>query len=200
VQNYAFRDIHNNEISTIMLQLKDLVIKHGLKVPTHFFLLIRATVTIEGVVKQLDPDLDLSKMIRPFLIKLVAKHYNPIQFGRRIFNSIYEMGMYMEDFPRDIKNAMRKINTGEIKVDLRHKGIDPLVHTINRVSKQLVSAVLIASLVIGSSQMIIHHVHPLWGQSSALGVIGFVVAGIIGLGMLRDLRRGDHDDWNGWKE
>ncbi|NBS67712.1 hypothetical protein EBT31_02210 [bacterium] len=49
-----------------------------------------------------------------------------------------------EEFPRDLKNAMRKINAGEIKVDLRHKGIDPLVHTINRVTKQLVSAVIVA--------------------------------------------------------
>jgi ubiquinone biosynthesis protein len=200
VQNYTYRDLASNEISTIMLELKDLVIKHGLKVPTHFFLLIRATVTIEGVIRQLDPTIDLSKMIRPFLIKLVAKHYNPVLFGKRIFNSIYEMGLYLEDFPRDIKNAMRKINTGEIKVDLRHKGIDPLVHTINRVSKQLVSALLIASLIIGSSQMIIHNVHPLWGESSALGICGYILAGFLGIGMTRDLRKGDHDEWDGWRE
>lgn len=199
VQNYSFRDLHQNELSTIMLELKDLVIKHGLKVPTHFFLLIRSMVTIEGVIRQLDSQLDLLKIIRPFLLRLVAKHYNPIQFGKRIFNSIYELGMYLEDFPRDLKNAMRKINTGEIKVDLRHKGIDPLVHTINRISKQIISAVIIAGLIIGSSQLIIHKVHPMWGETSSLGIIGLILAGILGIGMLKDLRRGDHDEWSGWK-
>ena len=138
--------------------------------------------------------------MKPFLIKLVAKHYNPVQFLKRTVNSVYELGMYMEDFPRDLKNAMRKINTGEIKVDLRHKGIDPLIHTINRISKQIISALLITGLIIGSSQMIIHNVHPLWGESSAMGVIGLIIAGLIGLGMLRDLRRGDHDEWSGWSE
>jgi ubiquinone biosynthesis protein len=157
-------------------------------------------VTIEGVIRQLDPGLDLQKLMRPFIVKLVARHYNPVQFVKRTVNSIYELGMYMEEFPRDLKNAMRKINTGEIKVDLRHKGIDPLVHTINRVSKQLISAVLVAGLLIGSSQMVIHKVEPLWGGSSAMGVSGFILAGLIGLGMLRDLRRGDHDEWNGWKD
>lgn len=199
VQNYSFRDLHQNELSTIMLELKDLVIKHGLKVPTHFFLLIRSMVTIEGVIRQLDPKLDLLKVIRPFLLRLAAKHYNPVQFGKRIFNSIYELGMYLEDFPRDLKNAMRKINSGEIKVDLRHKGIDPLVHTINRISKQIITAVIIAGLLIGSSQLIIHKVHPLWGNSSSWGVIGLILSGILGLGMLRDLRRGDHDEWTGWR-
>jgi len=200
VQNYAYHDVNQNEMSTMMLQLKDLIIKHGLKVPTHFFLLIRSMVTIEGVIRQLDPDLDLTKIIKPFLIKLVAKHYDPIQFVKRTFNSVYELGMYMEEFPRDLKNAMRKINSGEIKVDLRHKGIDPLIHTINRISKQIISAVLITGLVIGGSQLIIHKVHPLWGDTSAVGATALILAALLGLGMLKDLRKGDHDSWAGWRE
>ena len=200
VQNYSYKNLRSNELSTMMLEIKDIIVNHGLKVPTHFFLLIRSVISIEGVIRQLDPDLDLTKMARPYLIKLVAKHYNPVQFARRVFNSVYEMGMYMEDFPRDLKNAMRRINTGEIQVDLRHKGIDPLVHTINRVTKQLVSAIIIAALIIGSSLLIIKEVHPLWGNTSAFGILGVALAFIIGLGMLYNLKQGDHDNWSGWKD
>lgn len=200
VQNYAFRSIHANEMSTILLQLKDIIIKHGLKVPTHFFLLARSMAIIEGVIHNLDPELDLETLIRPYLIRTIAKHYDPIQFGKRILNSVYEMGMYMEDFPRDLKNAIRKINSGEVKVDLRHKGIDPLVHTINRVTKQIVSAVILSGLVIGSSLLVVNKVHPLWGDTSVFGIIGFIVSGIVLLGMMKDLRKGDHDDWTGWED
>lgn len=201
VQNYSIQDtIHSNEMSTVLMELKDIIVKHGLKVPTHFFLLARSMVTIEGVIRNLDPMLDLTKMVRPFLIRTIAKHYDPIQFGKRILNSVYEMGMYMEDFPRDLKNAIRKINTGEIKVDLRHKGIDPLVHTINRVTRQIISAVILSGIVIGSSLLLVNKVQPLWGQSSALGIIGLIVGGIILLGMMKDLRKGDHDEWAGWED
>lgn len=200
VQNYAFRSIHTNEMSTVLLQLKDIIIKHGLKVPTHFFLLARSMAIIEGVIHNLDPELDLENLIRPYLIRTIAKHYNPIQFGKRLLNSVYEMGMYMEDFPRDLKNAIRKINTGEIKVDLRHKGIDPLVHTINRVTRQIVSAVILSGVLIGSSLLLVNKVSPLWKQTSALGIIGLIVGAVILIGMLKDLRKGDHDEWSGWQE
>lgn len=201
VQNYSIQDtIHSNEMSTILLELKDIVVKHGLKVPTHFFLIARSMVTIEGVIRNLDPELDLTKMVRPFLVRTVARHYDPIQFGKRVLNSVYEMGMYMEDFPRDLKNAIRKINTGEIKVDLRHKGIDPLVHTINRVTRQLISAVILSGLLIGSSLLLVNKVHPLWGDTSALGIIGLIIGGIVLLGMMKDLRQGDHDAWSGWDD
>ncbi|TAL57176.1 MAG: hypothetical protein EPN85_14435 [Bacteroidetes bacterium] len=201
VQNYSIQDtIHSNEMSTILLELKDIIIKHGLKVPTHFFLLARSMVTVEGVIRSLDPELNLTKMVRPFLVRTIARHYDPIQFGKRILNSVYEMGMYMEDFPRDLKNAIRKINTGEIKVDLRHKGIDPLVHTINRVTRQIISAIILSGILIGSSLLLVNKVSPLWRETSALGIIGLIIGGIVLMGMMKDLRKGDHDEWSGWED
>lgn len=200
VQNYSFKSIHTNEMSTVLLELKDIIVKHGLKVPTHFFLLGRSMVTIEGVIHSLDPDLNLETILRPYLLRTIAKKYNPVKFSASILNSIYEMGMYMEEFPRDLKNAIRKINTGEIKVDLRHKGIDPLVHTINRVSRQIISAVILSGIVIGSSLLLVNNVRPLWGETSALGIAGLIIGGIILIGMMRDLRKGDHDEWKGWDD
>ncbi|MES2837594.1 MAG: AarF/ABC1/UbiB kinase family protein [Bacteroidota bacterium] len=201
VQNYSVQEsMKENEISTILLQLKDVIVKHKLKVPTHFFMLARSIVSIEGVIHQLDPNLNLTKLMQPYLLRTIANQYSPIKFTKGILSSIYEMGTYMEEFPRDLKNAIRKINTGEIKVDLRHKGIDPLVHTVHRVTKQLISAILIASLIIGSSLLLVYKVPPLWGNSSGLGVFGLIIAGLLAIGLINNLRRGDHDDWSGWEE
>lgn len=201
VQNYSVQEsMKENEISTILLQLKDVIVKHKLKVPTHFFMLARSIVSIEGVIHQLDPDLNLTKLMQPYLLRTIANQYSPIKFTKGILSSIYEMGTYMEEFPRDLKNAIRKINTGEIKVDLRHKGIDPLVHTVHRVTKQLISAILIAALIIGSSLLLVYKVPPLWGNSSGLGVFGLIIAGLLAIGLINNLRRGDHDDWSGWEE
>lgn len=200
VQNFSVQTIHQNEMSTILLELKDIIVMHGIKVPTHFFLLARSMVIIEGVLVQLDPEIDLAKIVRPYLIRSIAMQYDPIKFTKRILNSVYEMGMYMEEFPRDIKNAIRKINAGEIKVDLRHKGIDPLVHTINRISRQVITSVIIAALIVGSTLMIISKVHPYWGDTSAYGIIGLILAGYLTLRILSDLKKGDHDEWTGWNE
>lgn len=201
VQNYAIQEtMSENEISTILLSLKDIIVKHKLKVPSHFFMLARSVVSIEGVIRQLDPELDLVKLMQPYLLRTLANQYSPMKFAKGILSSIYEMGTYMEEFPRDFKNAIRKINTGEIKVDLRHKGIDPIVHTIHRVTKQLISAVIIAALIVGSSLMIVYKVPPFWKDTSAMGIVGLSIAAIIAYGLISNIRRGDHDDWSGWEE
>ncbi len=191
VESNSVRNIHSNEMSTLLLELRDIIIKHGLKVPTHFFLLARSLVAVESVIHGLDPDLDLTRKAKPYFIRTLAKKYDPIKFGRGLLNSVYEMGIYMEEFPRDFKNAIRKINTGEIKVDLHHKGVDPLVHSINRASKQLISAMIIAALIVGSALLMVSEDEGQWGTISNMGVVGLVIAGILVLGLMNDLRKGD---------
>ncbi len=195
IEKHYVRSVHKNEMSTIMLELKNIVIAHGLKVPTHFFLFARSLVTIEGVIQKLNPELDQLALVQPYLLRVMSKKFNPIKIGEKVFNSIYELGGYMEEFPRDIKNAIRKINSGQIKVDLTHKGIDHMVHTIQRITKQLITAFIIAALIIASSLFIIYDITPLWRGVSVIGIICIIIISMLALGMIIDLRKRDYDNW-----
>lgn len=193
LEKYYVRDVHENEMSTILLELKDIIIGHGLKVPTYFFLFARSLVTIEGVVGKLDPDFEQFEIVKPYLKHSATKKYNPLKMGNKIINSIVELTDYMEEFPFDLKNAMQRINSGQVKVDLTHKGIDPMVHTLQRITKQLITAFIMVALIISASLFIIFEIHPLFKGISILGVSSFFLAGILGLKMLSNISKGDYD-------
>lgn len=200
VCNYSVISIHQNEMSTVLLQLKDIIVRYDLKVPAHFFLLARSMVTIEGLISNLDPEIDMLEIARPYLRSAIARKLNPFKLGMKVLNGLYEMANYMEEFPNDLRNAVRKINTGKINVNLNHQGIDPLVHTFNRITKQLATSLVIAALLVGSALFIIHKVGPFWFGYSRYGVIGIICGIILSYGMIRNITKGDHDDWSGWKE
>ena len=195
VEKTYVRKVHKNEMSTILIDLKDIIIKHGLKVPTHFYLFARSLVTLEGVIQKLDRELEQFDIAQPFLVKNLSRNFNLVKIGEKVVNSIYEMSNYMEYFPRDLKNAVRKINSGHIKVDLTHKGIDHIVHTFQRITRQLIAAFIIAALIIGSTLFVLVNATPLWRGISVIGIIGFLIALIIGFGMVRDILKKDYDNW-----
>lgn len=199
VNSYSVTVLHKNEMSTVLMSLRDIIVNHGLRVPSHFFLLARSMVTVEGVIHHLDPDLDLLDLAKPYMMKIIRKKLNPLAWGKKIFNTMYEFGAHMEDFPRDLKNAVRRINSGQLNVSLNHQGIDPMVHTVNRVTKQIVSAVLVSGFLIAGILLIINDIGPKWRDYSAFGIVAVIVALVIVLGMLRDIWKGDHDEWKGWK-
>ena len=193
VEKYYVREIHENEMSTILLDLKDIIIAHGLKVPTYFFLFARSLVTLEGVIDKLDPKLEQFEIVKPYLRTNVAKKYNPIKMGKKVVNSIVEITDYMEEFPSDLKNAIRKINSGQVKVDLTHKGMDPMIHTLQRITKQLIAAVTMVALIVGASLFISFEIGSLWNGISVIGILSFTLALILGFGMLRNIKKGDYD-------
>jgi ubiquinone biosynthesis protein len=193
VEKYYVRDIHENEMSTVLLELKDIIIAHGLKVPTYFFLFARSLVTVEGVINKLDANLEQFEIAKPYLRTSITKKYNPIKMGKKVANSIVELADYMEEFPSDLKNAIRKINSGQIKVDLTHKGIDPMVHTLQRITKQLITTFIMVALIIGAALLIVFEIHPLWKSISVLGILSFIIAVILGFGVLKNINKGDYD-------
>jgi len=193
VEKYYVREVHENEMSTILLDLKDIIIAHGLKVPTYFFLFARSLVTLEGVIAKLDPKLEQFEIVKPYLRTSVARKYNPLKMGKKVVNSIVEITDYMEEFPSDLKNAIRKINSGQVKVDLTHKGIDPMVHTLQRITKQIIAAFIMVALIIGASLFIVFQINPLWNGISVLGLASFALAVILGFGMISNIRKGDYD-------
>ena len=193
VEKYYVRKIHDNEMSTILLELKDIIIAHGLKVPTYFFLFARSLVTIEGVIEKLDPNLEQFEIVTTYLIKSASQKYNPLIIGKKVANSLLELTNYMEEFPSDLKNAIRKINSGQIKVDLTHQGIDPMVHTLQRITKQLITAAIMVALIVSASLFIIFEIEPLLNGISILGMTSFTLAVILGFGMLSNIKKGDYD-------
>jgi ubiquinone biosynthesis protein len=193
VEKYYVRDIQENELSTILLELKDIIIVHGLKVPTYFFLFARSLVTLEGVIDKLDPNLEQFEIVRPYLRKSATQKYNPLVMGKKVINSIVEFTNYMEEFPSDLKNAIQKINSGKVKVDLTHKGIDPMVHTLQRITKQLITAFIMVALIVSAALFIIFEIHPLWKGISVIGMTSFTLAVFLGFGMLKNIKKGDYD-------
>lgn len=193
LEKYYVRDIQENEMSTILLDLKDIIMTHGLTVPTYFFLFARSLVTLEGVISKLDPTLEQFDIVKPYLRANVTRKFNPIKMGEKVVNSVIELTDYMEEFPSDLKNAIRKINTGQVKVHLTHKGMDPMVHTLQRITKQLIAAFIMVALIVGASLFIIFKIDPLWKGISVIGMTSFIIAVIIGFGMLKNIKKGDYD-------
>ena len=50
-------------------------------------------MTIEGVVRNLDPELDMLEVARPYLIKTISKKLNPLHVGKRMLNGLFEYSM-----------------------------------------------------------------------------------------------------------
>ena len=116
--------------------------------------------------------------------ELISRFRNPSYVAARTARRLAQSDTYAE-YPRQIHNVLNELKDGEIEVVFRHRGLDDLISKVDILANRLVFAFLIAALIIGSSLL------GIFGESDVrllgvniFGLIGFVIAALLGLALL----------------
>jgi len=150
--------------------------RHNLELAPRFSLLLKALATIEVVGKHLDPKMDMTPVIQPYVENLILSRYKPAQLLKEIQLHASGYLRLSRQAPADIAHLLRQLRSGKTKIHLHHEHLDQLASTIDRSSKRNAVAVVTAALIVGSS-LLISTESPL----AKLGIFGFITAGLLGI-------------------
>jgi len=185
-----FIDLHFNrplkelDLGKLLHQLLDLVAKHRLSVPPDLFLMIKALSTVEGLGRLLNPDLDVAEQAAPFVKRIQMDRLNPKRIAGDFFDSGTELLNLIKEIPGEVRKILKQAREGKIKIEFEHRGLEPMLSTFDRVSNRIVFAIVLASLIIGSSLIVLSGLPPKWHEIPIIGLAGFTVAGIMGFWLL----------------
>ena len=84
---------------------------------------------------------------------------------------------------------MDKLNRGELNVHFQHENLGDLRRTLDNASNRLTLGLIIAAMIIGSSMIITTGVKPFLFGYPALGIIGYLVSGVLGLWLVFNILR-----------
>ena len=189
VNQYAYIPLKEIKIGEFLNKLFRMLIDFKLRLPSDFYLLSKALITIEGVGTKLDPDFDMVSHIEPFAKNLLKKRMDPAKLAKDLYSSISEFRILLKDFPFEIREIIRQIKTGKLKVEFEHKGLEPMLVKHDQISNRIAFAIVLAALIIGSSLIVLSKIPPLWQGIPIIGIVGFVGAGIMGFWLLISILR-----------
>jgi len=189
IEVYAYGSLKELEIGSVITHMGDVIIEHHLEGPRDFYLLAKALVTIEGVGRELDPEFNAVKHAEPFAEKLIMDRMSPQRLIKDFYLSALETRLLLRDLPSEARDILARVKQGEVKIKFEHKGLDPLLKTLDQTNNRTVFAIVLASLVIGSALMVLSGVPPEWHEIPLIGIIGFLGAGIMAFWLLFSILR-----------
>ena len=189
IEVYAYGSLKELEIGGVITHMGDVIIEHHLEGPRDFYLLAKALVTIEGVGRNLDPEFNAVKHAEPFAEKLIRERMSPRKLIEDFYLAALETRLLLRDLPSEARDILARVRQGEIKIKFEHKGLDPMLKTLDQTSNRTVFAIVLASLVIGSALMVLSGVPPKWHEIPVIGIIGFLGAGIMAFWLLFSILR-----------
>ena len=115
---------------------------------------------------------------------LISRYRSPAYVASRLARRVAQPDA-LADYPRQVHALLDELKDGEVEVRFRHAGLDELISKVDILANRLVFALLIAALIIGSAILGIFVKSGIkFLGVSVFGLIGFVIAAILGLLLL----------------
>jgi ubiquinone biosynthesis protein len=180
---YFGKPLKEIEIASLVTDLVQGAIQHNIDIPVELSLMGKSLMTIEGIGKELYPDLDIWEEARPFLLELVMKRFHPARVGNELWRGISQLSNATRDLPLQVHEILEDLRRGDFEVRSRNPDLDRITDRLGR--RMLVGLTLIGLLGSGTALLIASP------RYHALALAMLVSAAVLFLGHLaRDLTRG----------
>ncbi len=189
VEVYYERPLKHISISEVFNKMLEMAVKHNMRVPVNLMLLGKTLLFIEEIGRELDPDINLVDISKPYAQKLIRQRLQPKRIVKDAIKNIHNFSNIMKFLPSQINTLIKKLIKGELEIEFVHVGLDNLIREIDRSSNRLAFGLIISSIIVGSSIIMSLKTGPMIYGYPLLGVIGFVSAGIMGLGLAISILR-----------
>jgi ubiquinone biosynthesis protein len=131
-EKYLDKSIQDIELAELINDLVYGATKYGLEIPTDFLMVGKALMTVEGVGKEIDPELDVFTEVRPFFLGLLKKRYSPERIGNDIWRRIERLGSASYALPQQLQEVLEDVRLGRFKINTENANIGPATDQLGR--------------------------------------------------------------------
>jgi len=145
---YFTRPLSEISLAEVLLKLFRTAQRYELTIQPQLILLQKTLLNIEGVGRQLDPQIDIWAVARPVLERILSERYSPQRLAAEFRKRLPEMVTRAPDMPRLLHAWLTQQVEGTHALNMRSQDIRDLNATIRRAQRRVISAILGIGLLI----------------------------------------------------
>lgn len=189
MEPYFVKPFEHTSLGELLMGYIRVSFRYGIRHPKELLLVNKCVIEIEGIGRLLDPKVDLLKEAQPYAKEFIRERYRPAKVLGEVVDDIKEVNALVKEAPFQLRQIMKKMVNDKFTIDFVHVGLENFISEIDRSSNRISFALIIASVIIGSSMIIQSGVGPMFMGFPIVGLIGYAFAGILGLALAISILR-----------
>ena len=148
------------DFSSMLRDVVKLAEEHHIIIPGRFTMLVRSFLTIEGVLEQLCPELNLFKITSDKLLERKKKSFNLEKEIMKLGSGFMNVGRKVTQLPQMLAEALTDIMRGRLKINLDVGGYDDLVEEIGNKINDVILVIIGCVLFSGGCRLASTQIQP----------------------------------------
>jgi len=189
LDEFIDRPLGEIRVESLFSELFEVIRTNQLVLPPDLTLLMRAIVIMDGIGRTLDPRFNMLTEGRPFIENLIKSQITPSSLKKSFRRGGLSLMRAFSRLPEEVERILFKVRSGRIRVDFNLRHLEELIGEMDKAGNRLSVSILVGALVIGSAMIFSSPKGPKFLGVSSVGLVGFLVAGLLGIGLIISILR-----------
>jgi ubiquinone biosynthesis protein len=167
-QRYLGKRLKEIELGPL---IRDLIMgsrRFGVEVPSEFLMLGKSLMTVEGIGKEIYPELDLLEEVRPYFMQLFQKRYSPERMTEDAFRGLRRLGAAASEMPLQLEEILDDLRQGSFSIRTQQTQLESAA---DRLGRRAFSGLIVGSLIIAGAILLSQESYWLGGLALGAGAL-----------------------------
>jgi ubiquinone biosynthesis protein len=145
------------DIGKYLQSVFEVIVRHEVQLPADLLLVGKALATIEGVGRDIYPQLNTLEEIRPIILRIYLGRLTDPTYHTRVPKRVVDdITHLLETGPNDLRIALRRLRAGELSVKLDVPAYVDAARVQAQAANRLALTMLISALVLAAAYLFSH--------------------------------------------
>jgi ubiquinone biosynthesis protein len=118
IKKYSYMSYEQVDISAVMAEAFRVIGRYGLRVPSNLFTLIKSLATIQKFAENLQADVSIANMIRPYATEKIKEQFSWDALVKIVTDSAEDYLYIVSKLPKDIREVVGKLKDGVMRHEI----------------------------------------------------------------------------------
>lgn len=187
---FAGANISEIEFGALFKDLIDGAMRHEIIMPADYTMTFKAVMTMEGIAKQIAPDVNLIEEAQPYVTKLLVDRYNPRRLLSEFVDGVRTYGKALIYLPDRLNRALIDLREGRAHLEIELAETRRALRDYTKAQNRNQLAIVEGALLIAGTMALQYPDPQLFGLPGTT-VVFYGLAAVLGVGhLLGGLRSG----------
>ena len=187
VAEYGTVDLKELDLAAFVTALTQLAQRHGIEVPSTVTTVARALVTLEGLLDEFIPDVNMIEIISEHIATSKSLDRAAADEAKSLTIEAHEALHGLLGAMSETKVVARMLTRGQLRVNLELAGAEEPMRKLSDMVNRLTMALIVVGLYVGSSIVYFAGVPPIVFGIPVVGFMGYLVAFILSVWIVFDI-------------
>jgi ubiquinone biosynthesis protein len=176
VAKHTDQTVEDTPAGVVLYEMITIAFREGLRLPAELTLLAKALFNLDAVTRSLDPNFNPTESIREYTSEIANKRARRDMSPRRLFQIAAETSDLVRALPHRLDVFTQKLVADDLAVRVDTPQLGSLLVGLEKVANRIFTGLVLGGLLVASGLLMAYQ--------RRLGIIGFLIAAIIGLWMV----------------